>query len=99
MQEPNIGNHNNVNSILLGIGEIKANLAVNTAETKNIQKDIDEVKNDIKEIKKDFVSRREFNEGLAAVRDEISPLRKFVYWTIGGFGLAVLAAIANLVIK
>lgn len=85
-------------SILHELADIKANLAVNTSQTDNIKTAISEIKTDIKEIKSDFVNRREFNEALASLREEIAPMKKFVYGLIGVVLLAVLGAIINLVI-
>lgn len=64
-----------------------------------IQRDINEIKGDVKEIKNDYVSRREFNETLKTLREEISPLKKFVYGIISVIGLAVIGAIIQLVIN
>lgn len=86
-------------NVMKELSDIKSSLSVNTSETQNIKQSIQEIKIDIKEIKNDYVARREFNETIAAVREEISPLKKFVYTIIGFLGLAVLGAIINLVIK
>lgn len=64
-----------------------------------IQRDVTEIKGDIKDVKKDYISRREFTDALTALRDEIAPLRKFVYAIISVFGVAVIGAILSLVLK
>ncbi len=64
-----------------------------------IQRDINEIKGDVKEIKNDYVSRREFNDTLKSLREEIAPLKKFVYGIISVIGLTVMGAIINLVIN
>ena len=86
-------------AILKELSDIKATLAVNTAETVNIKITIGEIKADIKEIKNDFVSRREFNETLKDVRERVGFFQKIVYSIFSVIGLAVLGAILNLVIK
>ena len=64
-----------------------------------IQKDIMVIKQDVKEIKSDFVSRREFSETLKELKDQIKPLKQFVYGIIGVMGLAVMGAIFNLILR
>ncbi len=64
-----------------------------------IQRDIQEIKQVVKEIQSDFVSRREFNESLKAIRDEISPLKRFIYGIITVIGVAVVGALLNLILK
>lgn len=64
-----------------------------------IKDDIKEIKGDIKEIKKDFVSRREFDEALGSIREEISPLKRFVYGIISVIGLGVIGALLQLVLR
>ena len=64
-----------------------------------IQRDLREMKVDIKDIKTDFVNRREFTEALNAIRDEISPLRRIIYGIVALMGVAVFGAIFKLVIK
>ena len=86
-------------NIMKELSDIKSSLAVNTSETSNIKSNISEIKSDIKEIKNDFVARREFNEALSTIREEISPLRKFIYAIISAFGLAIIAAIASLILR
>lgn len=81
------------------LSDIKASLAVNTSETANIKANISEIKSDIKDIKQDFVNRREFTEGLETVRQEILPLKKFIYGLIGFILLAVMGALVNLILK
>jgi hypothetical protein len=63
----------NINpAILRELSDIKAALAVNTSETGNIKTSINEIKGDMKEIKMDFVNRREFNETTNALRKEFA---------------------------
>lgn len=85
----------NVNAILKELSDIKANLAVNSAETSNIKSSISEIKVDIKEIKNDYVIRREFDDAIREVKDSIAPLKKFVF----ALGLAVVGAILQQVLK
>jgi hypothetical protein len=88
----------NQNAVLKELSDIKASLAVNTNETANIKGSVTEIKTDIREIKNDFVSRREFNDGLTAVREEITPIKKVVYGMVGLILLAVVGAIVQTVL-
>ena len=101
---------NHLGTILKELSDIKASLAVNTNETANVKASVNEMKADIKEIKNDFVSRREHSDSLKAakdeaakatqaVKDEIQPLKKFVYGVISIMGAIILGAILNQVIK
>lgn len=101
---------NHSSAILKELSDIKASLAVNTNETANIKASISEIKGDMKEIKNDFVNRREFNEGIKSVREEadaankavkadIQPLKKFVYGVISIMGAVILGALLNQIIK
>lgn len=85
-------------AVLKELSDIKASLASNTTETSNIKTSVSEIKNDIKDIKNDFITRREFTEGLGTVRDELAPMKKFIYGLIAVVMLAVLGAIINLVL-
>jgi hypothetical protein len=80
------------------LSDIKASLAVNTNETQNIKSSITEIKIDIKEIKNDFVNRREFAEAIKDIREEISPLKKMIYAVISVVVMTVLGAILSQVI-
>lgn len=97
---PDQENTNNIHqtAIIKDLSDIKASLAVNTAETSTIKDNIKEIKTDIKEIKSDFVNRREFTEGLQTLREEISPLKKFIYGLIAFVLLAFIGAVINLVL-
>lgn len=64
-----------------------------------IQRDINEIKADVKDIKKEYVSRMEFNEAMKSMREEIAPLKKFVYAIISILGVAVIGALLNMVLK
>ncbi len=86
-------------TVLRELSDIKSSLAVNTNETANMGKNITEIKTDIREIKTDFVNRREFKEAIDDIHDQISPLKKWMYGLMSAIGLAVLAAILKLVIK
>lgn len=80
------------------LSDIKASLAVNTNETQNIKASIGEIKTDIKEIKNDFVNRREFSEAIKDLHEEISPLKKMIYAVISVVVMTVLGAILSQVI-
>ncbi len=102
--------HQQNSSILKELSDIKASLAVNTSETKNIKDTISEIKTDLKEIKNDFVNRRELTDvikslkeetllNLGKTNDEVSLLRKIIYGAISFILLAVLSAVVYGVIK
>lgn len=84
-------------AILKELSDIKSSLAVNTNETANIKASIGEIKSDIKEIKNDFITRREMAEGMSLLREEIGPLKKIVYGCVAlvltGFVSAILILI------
>ena len=91
----------NVNAILKELSDIKANLAVNSTETSNIKTSIVEIKQDIREIKTDFVTRREFNDAMKVLREEdpskdfesrLRMLEKFRWQFAGGVGVALFVA-------
>lgn len=87
-------------AILKELSDIKSSLAVNTTETGNIKSTITEIKGDIKDIKADSISRREFNEIMTARDTEAKAYYKKVdrlwdwRWMIIG-GAAVLAFITE----
>lgn len=68
-----------------------------------IQKAVTSIQIDVKDIKNDYISRREFTEALSAVRrefeEQVSPVRKFVYGIISVLGVAVLGGLINLLIN
>jgi predicted nucleic acid-binding Zn-ribbon protein len=98
--EPKNNDYNkNLGNILRELSDIKSSLAVNTSETSNIKVNMNEVKVDIKEIKNDKVSRRELNEAIKAINDELQPLKKFVYGLISIMGIAFVGAILKVIIK
>lgn len=90
---------NNTAAILKELSDIKASLAVNTNETANIKARIGEIQLDIKEIKSDYVIRREFTEALIEIRERLSFFQKIVYSIFSVIGLSVLGAILKLIIK
>ena len=98
MEDKNQNSHN-VETILKELSDIKASLAVNTNETANIKASVAEIKSDMKEIKNDFVTRREFNEALKEVREQIKPLKKFLYGLISVVGVGIIGAVLKLIFK
>lgn len=87
----------NQNAILKELSDIKSSLAVNTNETANIKSSITEIKADMKDIKNDFITRREMTEAIASLKEEVSPLKKIVYGCVAlvltGFVAGILALI------
>lgn len=63
-----------------------------------IQRDIGVIKADIKEIKNDYISRREFTEAQHDLQKEIALLKKLIFGVIGIFGVAIVNAIVKLII-
>jgi hypothetical protein len=63
-----------------------------------IQRDITKIQLDIGIIKNDFVSRREFKEGLTEIRNEYGPIKKVLYWIMGAIGLTVVGALMKLIL-
>lgn len=88
----------NINSIMKELSDIKASLAVNTNETQNIKNSLGEIKVDMKEIKSEFINRREFNEAIVAVYDQISPIKKGMYGVIAAVLLAVVGTIMKIIL-
>ena len=67
MAEEQVSNYQST-AILKELSDIKESLAINTTETANIKASMTEIKSDIREIKADFVSRREFVDTLEKVK-------------------------------
>lgn len=112
MKEPEQTNSQS-SAILKELSDIKASLAVNTSETANIKGTIGEIKQVIKEIQNDAVSRREFNESSLAIRrdygiadktleheftEALSPIKRLMYGLVGTVLLGVLGALLKLVV-
>lgn len=93
MQEQQQLDHPSV-VIMKELSDIKTNLAVNTNETGNLKATLGEIKISVGQIQADFVSRREFTEGMKAFEGEISPLKKIVY---GCVGLILVAFVGGLI--
>lgn len=73
-------------AILKELSDIKSSLAINTTETANIKGTISEVKADIKDIKNDFTSRREFLElqkEAGVTKSDVENLKEFKWKLIG----------------
>lgn len=73
---PDHMDHTQGTAILKELSDIKANQAVNSNETSNIKTRLTELQVDIKEIKNDFMTRREFNEAIGDVKEENAELKK-----------------------
>lgn len=100
----NVNQDGNVNSILRELSDIKTNLALNTQQTSNLEKNVNEIKTDIKEIKNDYVSRREFNDftresgektvtHFVTMEERVNKLYSIVYWFMGLLGTATFASV------
>jgi len=64
-----------------------------------IQRDIRAMAVDIKDIKTDFISRREFVEAIKDLEKDITFLQKIVYGAVALMCIAVLGGIFKLVIR
>jgi seryl-tRNA synthetase len=53
---------NSQGNIMKELSDIKTSLAVNTSETQNIKDTINEVKSDVKEMKKNYINQEQHNE-------------------------------------
>ena len=69
---------NSGNTILKELSDIKSSLAVNTVETQNIKGVIVEIKEDVKDIKNDYMSRREYQEFHTPLVESVSELQSTV---------------------
>lgn len=86
-------------AILKELSDIKSSLAVNTNETANIKQRVTELQVDVKEIKNDFINRREFNEQITALSGRVDFFQKIVYSVFSVIGLAIAGALLKLIIK
>ncbi len=86
-------------AILKELSDIKSSLAVNTNETANIKSSISEIKSDMKDIKNDFITRREMTESMTLLREEVGPLKKIVYGCVGFVLIGFISAALVLVYK
>ncbi len=94
-------NHNS--AILKELSDIKASLAVNTSETANIKSTIGEIKQDIREMKSDSVSRREYTDtvnAMSALKGDVETLKEF-RWKLAGItslAAALMTFVGQLII-
>lgn len=97
MPEEQVSNYQST-AILKELSDIKSSLAINTTETANIKQNISEIKNDMRDIKNAFVTQIEFKAEITKIKEELSPLKKFVYGLVTAVILSVLGAVLRLVI-
>lgn len=86
-------------TILKELSDIKASLAVNTSETANIKSTITEIKQDLRDIKAEAVTRTEFMESTKRSNDHESRIRnleQFKWQLIGG--LVAFQSIADYIL-
>jgi len=96
----------NHGTVLKELSDIKSFLAVNTSETANIKSTITEIKTDIREIKNDSVSRREFSDTISGLnipilKKDVEDLKEF-RWRLAGItslAAAGMTFIGQLIIK
>lgn len=93
MEEP----HNT--HILAELAAIRESLAVNTTKTGRIESDIGEIKTDLKAIREDYPSRREFTDALTVIRGDISFFKKIVYSIVSFLALGIGTALFKLIFK
>lgn len=90
---------NHASIILKELSDIKSSLAVNTNETANIKSRVGEIQADVKEIKNDYIVRREFNEQLETINKKVDFFQRLVYSVFSVMGLGIFGAILRLVLK
>jgi hypothetical protein len=74
----NIQNNSNSNqgNIMKELSDIKTSLAVNTTETSNIKDSVNEVKLDVKEMKKNYITQEQHKELVESHADHESRIRE-----------------------
>lgn len=80
-------------SVMKELSDIKASLAVNTSETKNIKDSISEIKVDMREIKSQFITRGEYENAHKELEDNVKFLRNTLWGlvtTLVTMGIAFL---------
>lgn len=97
-QTQNNINNSHVLDIMKELSDIHTNLAINSNETQNIKATVNEIKVDVKAFKNDFISRLEFNEAIAILKEEINPLKKLLFGLLITVGITVLASLLKLVV-
>ena len=91
------------NVVLRELSDIKSSLAVSTNEILNLKSTLNELKQSNREISSGYISRREFQDALQALRNEIpSPkgiddLKAFM-WKLTG-GLVVISILIPIIIS
>lgn len=61
--------HSNQSNIMKELSDIKTSLAVNTNETQTIKESVNEVKGDVKEMKKNYITQEQHKE-LVVCKDD-----------------------------
>lgn len=85
--------------IMKELSDIKTNLAVNTNETANMKTSLSKIETSVSAIQADFVSRREFNDRMTTVEEQMSPLRKIVYGCVALILVGFMGGIIALIYK
>jgi plastocyanin domain-containing protein len=82
------------NTIITLLSDIQAKLAVNVNDIRHLEDSLTEIKQNTRAIESGYPSRREFTEGLQAVRneipshEEIEELKQFI-WKVAGALLVI----------
>ncbi len=86
---------NHTSTILKELSDIKSSLAVNTNETANIKARLTDIQADVKEMKTESVSRREFTDVNTTTATTITDMKKDIDFLkkVAYGGLAIVAAV------
>jgi len=91
------------NVVLRELSDIKSSLAVSTNEILNLKSTLNELKQSNREISSGYISRREFQDALQALRNEIPSSKgiddlKAFMWKLTG-GLVVISILIPIIIS
>ena len=89
----------NESNLMKELSDIKSSLAVNTNETQNIKSVVGEIKIDLRSIRDDYITRREFGESLGTLQDQLTPIKRLMYGLMTAIGLTILGALFKLILK
>ena len=64
-----------------------------------IKNDIADIKQSLKDMRQDYVSHTEFLDAIQSIKDQIKPLKEFIYGLVTLILLAVVGGILSLVIR
>jgi len=96
-------NGNSQGNIMKELSDIKTSLAVNTNETQTIKESINEVKGDVKEMKKNYVNQEQYKVVLAEISEHKNDIEKLKINTLTnkvllGVGTFLLLVVTGMMI-